>query len=485
VSVVTIDGNLFFGSVRYVERGLRYVGAGEDEPRILLLRTDHLTYLDVSGSRMLAQEARRRRALGDEVLLYATRAKVIDVLKEAESLNDFGSENIIYRDRHHPMKELLYPAQARTAPGDGGDTHSSHPSAEQLTMQQLAKRLRATTQFSHLTTEQIEHLLESAGERRAPAGATLIDPQEAMNCHLVLLAGEAEVERIWMSPEGVEKRHATVLGRDRVAGGFDLLAASSGRVQVRALTEVRFIPIDADEMDAMLGWSQLDDRLVLARHLKLFHNIPLENVQLAFERMQEREFEAGDTVVTQGEPGDSYYIILSGEAEVWRTDPFTEETASVALLRDGDGFGEEALLQGGYRNATVKMNTPGKLLSLSKDDFAELLQPVMVDEVDAPTAQERLATGAVRLLDCRYDMEFEESRIPGARLVPLDKIREGVYALDPDADYIVYCRSGRRSKAAAFLLNERGIKAASLAGGIKDWPYDVDTLPIDPEAMGR
>jgi rhodanese-related sulfurtransferase len=72
-------------------------------------------------------------------------------------------------------------------------------------------------------------------------------------------------------------------------------------------------------------------------------------------------------------------------------------------------------------------------------------------------------------------MEYAESRIPGAQLVPLDTLRRrGVFTIDPEPNYIVYCRSGRRSKAAVFLLSERGIRALSLTGGIRDWPYDVD-----------
>ena len=85
-----------------------------------------------------------------------------------------------------------------------------------------------------------------------------------------------------------------------------------------------------------------------------------------------------------------------------------------------------------------------------------------------------IRTRKARWIDCRYDMEYEESRIPGARLVPLDVIRSQIHTLDPDAVYIVYCRSGRRSKAAAFLLRERNVNAVSLIGGIKDWPFEVE-----------
>ena len=225
----------------------------------------------------------------------------------------------------------------------------------------------------------------------------------------------------------------------------------------------------------MLGWSHLDGSKVLARHLRAFHKLPLDSVELAFERMVERPVNAGETIVAQGDPGDAYYIILAGEAEVWVTDPLSDETRCVTVLGETDAFGEEALLLDGNRTATVRMATPERLLRLGKDDFDALLKPRMVEEIDADRAHEMLASGAARLLDCRYPAEFEEVRIPGAQLLPLDSLRrQGVFTLDPEPTYIVDCRSGRRSSAAAFLLQERGMRALSLSGGIRDWPYAVD-----------
>jgi rhodanese-related sulfurtransferase len=240
--------------------------------------------------------------------------------------------------------------------------------------------------------------------------------------------------------------------------------------------------VDAEELDDLLGWSQLAGERALSRELGAFRRVlrkvPLENMRHAFERMTEREAVAGETIVAQGEPGEHYYVLVAGAAEVWRTDPFTDETACVAVLHEGDGFGEEALLQEGSRNATVKMIAPGRLLVLSKEHFDGLLKPAMLEEVEAQPAHDMLRAGAARLLDCRYLMEYEEGRIPGATLIPLDQLREGVFTLDPEPMYIVYCRSGRRSKAASYLLRERGIRSLSLRGGIRDWPYAVDTAPL-------
>ena len=123
------------------------------------------------------------------------------------------------------------------------------------------------------------------------------------------------------------------------------------------------------------------------------------------------------------------------------------------------------------------MLTPGRLLRLDKADFEELLRPSVVREVTPEQALAMIKEQAAVWLDCRYDKEYEESRIPGTLLAPLDQIRGDVIKLDPDKTYVVYCRSGRRSKAAAFLLRERHINAVSLQGGIKSWPYEVDTSP--------
>ena len=343
----------------------------------------------------------------------------------------------------------------------------------------LARRLGATTLFSRLPREQLLALLAQSPRRQVAAGSCLSDTVHGLKNHLVLLTGELEAQRTWTEADGSQNTFAWRVDVRADGPGFALLSAASSHIRVQALADSDYLSIEGDALDELLGWSDLDGNAMLARHLKVFHKVPLENVQQAFERMVERPVVAGETIVTQGEPGDSYFIILSGEAEVWATDPISDETAMVAVLSDADAFGEEALLLGGSRSATVRMNTPGRLLVLSKSDFDELLKPNMVEEVSAEQANALLREASVKLLDCRYDMEFEESRIPGAQWVPLSTLRQqGVFAIDPEATYIVYCRSGRRSNAAAFLLRERGIRALSLTGGIKDWPYEVDNTAL-------
>jgi len=203
--------------------------------------------------------------------------------------------------------------------------------------------------------------------------------------------------------------------------------------------------------------------------------LSLEQAGLAFARMRPLSVAAGDVLISQGERGEQYFLLEAGEAEVWRTDPLSEETAMVAVLGPGSVFGEEALLMDGFRNATVRMRSAGRVWALDKTDFNALVRPELVEAIDAAEAHGLVASGAAHWLDCRYEMEFAESHIPSARHVPLDQLRERIGELDSSRIHVVYCRSGRRSNCAAYLLRERGIQAMSLAGGIQAWPYGTRT----------
>lgn len=345
-----------------------------------------------------------------------------------------------------------------------------------MELNDLARQLGATPLFGRLSRPQLLDLLQRSPRCQAPTGRRITDAREGLRDHLVLLRGELLASRTWTDDDGSEQVYQWRVAVPAQGPAFGLLGAAGRHVQVDAATDAEYLAVDGEAVDRLLEWSDVAANTPLERHASAIGQLPLQNVQQALARMTERTAQAGETIVRQGEEGDAYYVIVSGTAEVWCTDPMTDETARVNLLGEGDAFGEEALLLGGYRTATVTMKTPGRLLVLTQADFDELLQPSMVEEVDAAQARSLVRDGQAVLLDCRHEMEYEESRIPGARLVPLDRLRrEGVFTIDPEAAYVVYCRSGRRSRAAAFLLRERGIRASSMRGGIVDWPYEVET----------
>ena len=79
------------------------------------------------------------------------------------------------------------------------------------------------------------------------------------------------------------------------------------------------------------------------------------------------------------------------------------------------------------------------------------------------------------ILDVREQDEFDEGHILGAVLLPYTEINEKAEVVlpDKDAQILVYCRSGRRSKIASESLAELGYTNIKEFGGIIDWPYEV------------
>lgn len=78
--------------------------------------------------------------------------------------------------------------------------------------------------------------------------------------------------------------------------------------------------------------------------------------------------------------------------------------------------------------------------------------------------------GSYTLLDVRQPGEFEQERIPGAKLIPLPELPGRVSELDPEKPTIAYCAVGGRSRAAAQYLSGRGFKEVyNLKGGVAAW----------------
>ena len=186
-----------------------------------------------------------------------------------------------------------------------------------------------------------------------------------------------------------------------------------------------------------------------------------------FERIEAKK---GEVVIREGAQGDYYYLIEFGRCQVERT--VGGVSLTLAELKSGDTFGEEALVSEAKRNATVTMKTDGVLLRLSKQDFNELLREPLLRRINMEQAKQKVLGGA-EWIDVRYMSEYQYDKLSGALNIPLSEIRNVFGALDMDKEYIVYCQSGRRSSAAAFLLAQRGYNVYLLDGGL----WGGDRLP--------
>jgi CRP-like cAMP-binding protein len=255
------------------------------------------------------------------------------------------------------------------------------------------------------------------------------------------------------------------------------------RCTARAVDPIEYLAIDSELLDMMITWDQTGtyevaelqarvsgagtggDWMTILLQTQAFHRIPPANIQAIFQRMQRVACRAGEVVIQQGDEGDYFYAIVSGRCVVTRETPLNRAGLKLAELEVGDTFGEEALISEAKRNATITMLSDGVLMRLNKESFRELLNEPLVQWVSYRDASAMVTQGA-RWLDVRLPSEHQNLAIEGSSNIPLYFIRLKLSALDRATRYIVYCDTGRRSSAAAFILVEHGFDARVLRGGL-------------------
>lgn len=98
-------------------------------------------------------------------------------------------------------------------------------------------------------------------------------------------------------------------------------------------------------------------------------------------------------------------------------------------------------------------------------------------KITADEAQAMMDAGSPTIVDVRTAQEYAEGHVPGAINIPVENIGSDKPAelADTDADLIVYCRTGVRSKQASDKLVELGYQHVNDMGGIVDWTGDKVT----------
>ncbi len=217
-----------------------------------------------------------------------------------------------------------------------------------------------------------------------------------------------------------------------------------------------------DEIDTELEYEVVEGILRQQSVLKYASN----NIQAIMACIKTISVKANETVIEQGDNGNDYYIISKGRCQVIQKKEHCNRPQVIAELREGDAFGEEALIAESTRNASIVMMEDGMLLKLNRKDFSQFLMPSLISYVGIKQCNQLIKNGA-QWIDCRSPSEHETNGL-GIN-VPLSSIRILAHELDRNNTYIVYCDDGKKSAVAAFILKQLGVNALVLEGGLNKY----------------
>ncbi len=281
------------------------------------------------------------------------------------------------------------------ADAEGGPVSSFEQVPWRPISRMLAERaefLRTVPLFAELDSWVVGALAEAAHEEAYPAFSNVVEIGQDSDRFFIVQSGEISV----LNPDddGKMKRVAR-LGPADYFGETGLLDLTTRNATVRvgamrpavllSFERTTFERIIAPHIGAFRGRQVQARRRSTLEGLPLFSALGSDELDRVAHVVKEHRVPEGTTVVRQGDPGDRFYIVVSGQLEVLR------DGRHVAELDAGQFFGETALLFTATRTATVEAASDCVLWSIDGEAFEELLRGHLLGRRDMmPTVMNRL-----------------------------------------------------------------------------------------------
>lgn len=230
--------------------------------------------------------------------------------------------------------------------------------------------------FSTMDEAETELLCSRLRPARYAPGQVIIRQGEPGDRFYIVRRGHVEVA---MRDERGVSEVVNDLDRGDYFGELALLSDAPRNATCRAAVPTEVLYLSREDFDdlvrARFALRQKLDRSIaqvdLLRRIPLFAEMDAQQIQLVSAQLREEAYEPGDTIIRQGEIGDTFYVVESGQIQVSVAQDGEERV--VTERGPGEYVGEIALLLQVPRTATVRALTPTRTLALHKDDFDKLV----------------------------------------------------------------------------------------------------------------
>ena len=126
------------------------------------------------------------------------------------------------------------------------------------------------------------------------------------------------------------------------------------------------------------------EKVLFLKSIDLFSQIPGEDLVRVAQIAEEVDFEPKEAIMTEGEIGDSMYLIVDGRVQVYKG------ARLIVELGERECVGEMAILDSEPRSATVRASTQVSALKIEREDFYDLM-----------TEKQEIAQGIIKVLTRR------------------------------------------------------------------------------------
>lgn len=305
-------------------------------------------------------------------------------------------------------------------------------------------------------------------------GDTVFAGKVDRSCYCFLLKGKLSFKTGMLSKKTIDSADNVAL--------FDIASLLPDGVDIQAADSGHLLSVKSDLMDTALAWMQAStveqeqpavspaavaaveeeedesDWMSSLLASPLFFNLPPANISRVFSLFERVDVRKDEVLIHQGDEGFYFYVLIQGAAKVLFAD---QPNTPPVGLESGAYFGEDALVSGAPRSASVVMTTDGVVGRLDRENFQNLLSdPVVKYIVPEDVGKQLMKRGAqCVLVDVRSKEEFDHAPSPNSRNIPYRDLRAVIPSLDKTAMYFISQEGGKRSELAAHLFAQVNLQA--------------------------
>jgi CRP-like cAMP-binding protein len=340
--------------------------------------------------------------------------------------------------------------------------------------------LRLYSYFSNLSDGALEAISKKLEIVELPAGTVIIKEGSSGDAFYLIKKGEVEVLK---STKWGQAAKITSLKCGEGFGEMALLTCSPRFTTVIAKTNVTFYKLYKKDFEEIVRTgSAISCMMGTKAHsystynkiktLQPFALLEPEKMYALCDKFIEEKYVFGENIINEGEIGDTYYVIKAGRVAVIKKEK-REQPEQIAVLEEGEGFGEEALISGKRRSATCRAIEDTVVLTLPKADFDKIVKDSFL-EIVYPEDITSEDLKKIIFIDTRLEPQYEEEHIAGAINIPLEFLRKRYTELDPKKKYYTYCGMEAWGMPAAFIMKSLGFDAHGIRGGLSAWEGPVE-----------
>lgn len=238
------------------------------------------------------------------------------------------------------------------------------------TMEALQKAIKKNILFSHLDDDELNDIFDAMFASKAGAGDIIIQQGDEGDNFYIIDSGEVDIY--------VNKEPYGTIGETGSFGELALIYGTPRAATIKASTDVKLWAIDRDTYRRILMGSTIRKRKLYESFLSkvsILESLDKWERLTVADALEPCTFQEGENIVTQGESGEEFFIIVEGAAVVLQRKTEDGEYIEVGQLGPSDYFGEIALLLKRPRAATVTAKATLKCVKLDRARFERVLGP--------------------------------------------------------------------------------------------------------------